>query len=66
MQVFAGGSSNIIFSLIVRNASLLLVCLINIIFGANSNSAKMSSAPANLIVHCEHCKSSTSPQVYLI
>ena len=32
MQVFAGGSSNIIFSLIVRNASLLLVCLINIIF----------------------------------
>ena len=40
-----------------------VVCLINIIFGANSNSAKMSSAPANSIVHCEHCKSHTSPQV---
>ena len=54
-----------IFSLTVniRNASLLLVCLINIIFGASSNSAKMSSAPANSIVHCEHCKSDTSPQV---
>ena len=35
-------------------------------FWANSNSAKMSSAPANRIVHCEHYKTDTSPQVYLI
>ena len=66
MQVFAGGCRNIFIDCKYQKWSLLLVCLINIIFGANSNSVKMSSAPANRILHCEHCKSYTSPQVYLI
>ena len=66
MQVFAGAAAIFLLIINIRNACLLFVCLVNIIFGANSNSVKMSFALANCIVQCEHWKSDTSPQVYLI
>ena len=52
MQVFAGAAAIFLLIVNIRNACLLFVCLINIIFGANSNSVTCKDELCSCKLYC--------------